>query len=210
MGIIFFLLGLGITIVGAIPPGAANLILLHQTTQKNINNVRQYVIAAGIGEISLIILALFFDTKFTLSFQNNLWIQQIAPLVFFIAGIYFLTHQKPLKNSQKNGFKNLASYTGFLSALINPPVLLFWLVVIAMINKYLVTLDISTPLTDVLLFLSGAFTGKIVALAMYYRIGKKFESYQKDNKLQLHKIIGICLISVGITQGIRLWINSIQ
>ncbi|WP_062056437.1 hypothetical protein [Aquimarina longa] len=205
----YLLLGIFITILSALPLGVVNLVVINTTIKEGIKNVSHIIIAAGVGEVILAFFALHYSTELSIFFQENQWVQIVFIILFLSIGIYFVLFKnnpnfihKP-KKLRLLGSKLLS---GFFLAILNPPVLIYWILAISLINKSIVKLTSQTSLITLFLFFLGVYLGKIGTLYFYSKWGYKMTQKQKNETNKTSKTIGIILIMVSIIQSIRLFI----
>lgn len=197
----YFILGFIATIVGALPPGASNLAVVKTTLEENVQQSLKISYGAGIGEVLLAFMALSFGMAVQDFFNMHLWIQLGVILVFFTVGLYFLRSQQSNKTTSK---KNHSKYlTGFLLSIVNPPVLVYWVVIFSLIGNY-ATLSVHTSVTVLLLFFVGVFLGKVLTLFGYGKIGLRLQIKRGNKSTNINKIIGGTLLGIASLQILKL------
>ncbi|WP_103069987.1 LysE family transporter [Aquimarina sediminis] len=204
---LYLILGILVAIIGAMPLGAVNLAVINTTIKENIKKASYIVIAAGIGEVFLAFFALHCSLELSNFFQENQWIQIIFILLFFSIGIYFLLFKSKLSGKPKSKRIKLTSskfLTGFSLALLNPPVIIYWILAISLINKYIFELTTKNSVTSLIFFFLGIYLGKVVTLYLYSQWGNKIAQKQGNSQARLSKIIGIALVILSIFQGIKI------
>lgn len=202
-------IGLALAGIGGAAPGASNIAVLTTTTKHSLQKGMRVAIGAGIGELVLALLALCYSSFFIHFFEMNLWTQIVFTSVFFIIGAIFYS----LKNLRflttlpiKNSISNSSLLKGFLLSLINPPVLLFWILGISLTQQYLLPLTDMSPSEILVLFFTGVFMGKVAILYGYAKLGKGLKERKKTNAAQMNKIIGITFMILALVQGVRLFL----
>ena len=75
-------------------------------------------------------------------------------------------------------------FNGFFLGLLNPPVLVYWLLVYGMINSNVAMLTIKSSLTVLLLFFSGVYLGKVITLYFYGKFSLYLQVKFKSIKAQ--------------------------
>ncbi len=202
----YFIIGLVIAALGAAPLGASNIAVITTTGKESLSKSMHIAYGAGFGEVILAFLALCYSQILSDFFNMNPWIQLVFIISFLAIGIFFLLPNKPkiaLKKSIKSPSK---FFTGFLLAFANPPVLLFWILAISITHKYVLSVSDMSPITVLLLFFSGIYTGKVVTLYGYGKWSSKM-AQTNGSKTKLYKGIGIALIAIAMAQGVRFLIN---
>ncbi len=206
MIILYLLLGTLIAIVGAAPLGAVNLAVINTSIKENLKNTSYIVLAAGIGEVLLAFFALHCSMELSDFFQENQWIQIMFIILFFSIGIYFLflkSNTNTKSSQRKIKLSNSKFLTGFSLAILNPPVIIYWVIAISLINKYIFELTTQNTLSSLFLFFSGIYLGKTGTLYMYGRWGNNMAQKQEDSNTKLSRIIGIALIVISVFQSIK-------
>ncbi len=206
MILLYLLLGTFIATLGAIPLGAVNLAVINTSIKENIKKATYIVLAAGIGEVLLAFFALHCSLELSAFFQENQWIQIISIFIFFVAGIYFISFKSTTNNrstSKKKKLLNSKFLTGFSLAILNPPVILYWIIVISLTNKYIFELTAQSSIAKLLLFFLGIYLGKITTLYFYSRLGSKIANKKEDATTKLWKVVGIVLVVISVFQSIK-------
>ena len=195
-----FFIGCIATIIGAAPPGASNLAVIKTTLQENIQESLKISYGAGIGEVLLALIAFSFGMMVQDFITMNLWIQVAGFVILGVVGIYLIRKKKTEKNPSKIGSKYV---TGFLLSLINPPVLVYWILVFSFVQ---VTLNFHLDMNNVLLilFIAGVFTGKVLTLYAYSKLGTHLATKKDNFKSNINVFIGSVLLGLSIIQGLRL------
>jgi len=205
----YLLLGALIAIIGAIPLGAVNLAVIHTSITKNIKNAVLIAIAAGVGEIFLAFFALRSNMKLSDFFLRNQWIQISFIVTFFFVGLYFMyLASKTPSDRKKRNFRILNSkfLTGFSLALLNPPVIIYWILAISITNKYFFALSTKNSIITLLLFFLGVYLGKIGTLYFYAKWANKMAQKPESSKTKFHRLVGIALIAISFFQGLKFMI----
>ncbi len=206
MTILYLLFGTLIAIIGAIPLGAVNILVINTSIKENIQTASYIALAAGIGEVILAFFALHCSTQLSNFFQENKWIQITFIAIFFLIGLYFMLIANKTfkaKKSFKIKLTNSKFFTGFSLALLNPPVMIYWILAISLIHKHIFNLTIQNSILSLFLFFLGVYLGKIGTLYFYGKWGFKMANKQGDSKTKLHKITGIALIFLSVFQSIK-------
>lgn len=197
-----FLIGFMVTIIGAVPPGASNLAVIKTTVQENISQSLKISYGSGIGEVLLAFTAFSSGMVVQDFFAMHLWLQFLIAGVLGTAGIYFIkTKQVEKRDSRKYSSKYL---TGFALSVINPPVLIYWVIVFSVLrSSFSVGLESSS--LGFILFFIGVFLGKVATLYGYGKLGIRIQKKKSDtNSSSLNKMIGVVLISLCLIQTAKL------
>ncbi|MEW7293132.1 LysE family transporter [Aquimarina sp. 2304DJ70-9] len=210
MILLYLLIGTLIAIVGAIPLGAVNLAVINTSIKENIKNASYIALAAGIGEVLLALFALHCSMELSEFFLHNQWIQISFIVAFFLIGLYFMylaSKTTPSSKRRKPKLFNSKFLTGFSLALLNPPVIVYWILAISLTNKHILKLTTQNPISSLLLFFLGIYLGKIGTLYFYGKWGNKMAQKQGDSKAKLHRIIGSALLVISVFQSIKIIIE---
>jgi len=209
MLVFFFLTGLIISALGSIPVSSTNVAVVTTAMDKSLKKAMLIAYGAALGSTLLAFLALFYHRLFTNYFEKNQWLHILFLAVFFLIGVFIL-----LRNKMNLSFENPLNkkwqvsdfYKGAILSFLNPPALIFWILVISLVNTYLLSVTKSSPIFYLVLFFCGIFFGRITTLYIYGRMGRKKEKKKKDNEI-IYQIIGFALIAGTLTQAIRMVIE---
>ncbi|WP_025667224.1 LysE family transporter [Aquimarina megaterium] len=206
LSVLYLFLGIVTAVIGALPLGAVNLAVIHTSVKENIKNASYIALAAGIGEVLLALFALHSSMELSDFFRENQWIQIAFIILFFSIGVYFLLFKNKINTKHKSKKLKLSKskfLTGFSLAILNPPVIIYWVLAISLVNKYIFKLTVQNPLISLFLFFLGVYLGKIGTLYFYSRWGNKIAQQPGDSKAKLSRTIGIILVVISIFQGIN-------
>ena len=203
MIVIFFILGTFASIVGAVAPGASNLAVIKTTVNENISQALKIGYGAGIGEVLLAFLALCFGVAVQDFFVTNRWVQFVLVFVLIIVGI-LLMRSKPKAVKEHSSAYSSKYVTGFLLGVVNPPVLIYWVVVFSFLHKsYSISNMSAAPI--LILFFIGVFLGKVVTLYGYGKLGYLIQNKKSNFKCFVNRLVGVILIVIGVLQAIKLF-----
>lgn len=197
----YFIIGFIATVLGALPPGASNLAVVKTTLEENVQQSLKISYGAGIGEVLLAFMALAFGMAVQEFFSMHLWIQLGVIIVFFVVGLYFFRSQQSSTPVTKK--KHSKYLTGFLLSVVNPPVLLYWVVIFSLMSNY-ATLSVHASATILLLFFVGVFLGKVLTLFGYGKLGIRMQTKRGDKTTNINKIIGGTLLGIASLQVVKL------
>lgn len=211
MSVLYFLVGTMLATLGGAFPGASNIAVVSSVVGGNPKQGKQIAYGAGLGEITLAFLALYYSMMVSDFFEMNPWVKVTFVAVFFAVGSLFLFKHK-LPNKQKRKANNFGPwqrlFKGFALAAFNPPVLLFWLVAIALVHNNYFELSAMLALPKLMLFFGGVFLGKVAILLIYGSTGKRLTNGKQKtagNK-GMNTVIGLALIAIATIQSLRLWV----
>ena len=204
MIILYFLIGILASIIGALPLGASNIAVINTTIKQNANQAFKIAIAAGIAEVILSYYALHCNMVVREFFDQNMWIQILIVGILMAAGSFLLFKKNKEKKSKKKK-RNTSKYaTGFLLGILNPPVLIYWIVAFGIINNNNLMLSLGSPLLVLFLFFAGVYIGKLITLYLYSRFSISIKNKVQNITVVINKATGILLILIGIAQTIKL------
>ena len=204
MIVLYFIVGILASLVGAIPLGASNIAVINTTIKDSAKQAFKIAITAGIAEVILSYYALHCNRIVRDFFDRNMWIQILIILILMAVGS-LLIFKKPKQKSPKKSSLIVSKYTtGFLLGILNPPVLIYWIVAFGIINNNNLMLSLDSPLTVLFLFFSGVYLGKLLTLYLYSKFSIIIKSKIQNVTLVVNKITGVLLITIGIAQTLKL------
>ncbi len=201
MIVAFLFIGFFAAIIGAIPPGASNLAVIKTSAREDVRQALKIGYGAGLGEVLLAFTAMSFGMVVQDFFTMHIWIQFFVVFALIVAGIV-LVWSKPKEQKKIRSFSSKYA-TGFFLSLINPPVLIYWVVACSMLHKSFALSDMSTT-PILLLFFGGVFLGKVITLYGYSRLGHLLQNRKENFKESVNKVVGIALLSIALLQGAKL------
>ncbi len=210
MLLVFLLTGFLVSGIGAIPASSSNIAVITTTLEKSFKKGFKIALGAGFGSVFLSLIALLYSQIFTDFFEENAWVQYTLLFIFFSIGILILIRnwididfENPLsKEGTINNF-----WKGLLLAFLNPPALIFWILLISLANTYLFSLSKFSPILNLVLFFIGIFLGKVTTLYFYGKMSKKLgKKKKKNNPIVLH-VIGAALVLGSVVQFIRMLLD---
>ena len=211
MVLLYLFIGFIAAVIAAAPPGAANIVVINTTLKEDLRKALYIALGAGIGEVILSFVALHCTMNFTEYFKENPWLQIVTFSLFIAVGIYFLLRKWLGLNGTGKRVTKLKTpkpITGFLLAILNPPVLIFWVLAFTIIHKYVLKVSEMSPFLTLFLFFLGVYLGKVATLYAYGRWSKKLEEKEDSHYSKKDLIIGSALVFVGIIQGAKFFITQ--
>ncbi len=204
MILVYLFIGIIASVIGALPLGASNIAVINTTLKQDAKQAFKIVLAAGIAEVILSFYALHCNTVVRNFIDMNMWIQIAIVLILLTVGA-FLLFKKASKTEKKKSITNSKYATGFLLGLLNPPVLIYWIVVIGFINSYNYALSIQSSVFILLLFFSGIYLGKISTLYAYSKFSLFIKEKSQNISSRVNKITGVLLIVIAVFQAVKLY-----
>jgi threonine/homoserine/homoserine lactone efflux protein len=210
--IIYFFLGLFAAVLGALPLGTTNVAVINTTIKENIQNALKIVYTAALAEVILVIIAISFNMQIENFVIMNVWLQYMIAIILLGVGIILLLGRKECVKDEndeciiiKKRYNISKQMLGFILGLINPTVLIYWILVVSFLNKKMLLLD--TNVTHLLLglFLIGVFFGKTITLYGYGKFSNLLKVRMKNITTRINRVIGILLICVSLFQFTKLF-----
>ncbi|RMB62899.1 hypothetical protein EAX61_04815 [Dokdonia sinensis] len=189
------------TFIGALPPGASNLAVVKTTAEESIQESLKITYGAATGEVLVAIIALSFGMMVQSFYDKNLWLQISFSAVMGAFGLYFIFKKQRKETKTKPNKKKFLR--GFIFGAINPPVLIYWMVLFSISSSYS-SIHEGSPWFILLFFFTGVFLGKTVALYGYALLSRFIIQKNGHFKSMLNNIIGIVLVILALLQGSKL------
>ncbi|MCD2260330.1 LysE family transporter [Psychroserpens luteolus] len=201
---IYFIIGVLASVIGALPLGASNIAVINTTIKQNAKQAFKIAIAAGIAEVILSYYALHCNMIVRDFFDQNMWIQIVIVVILMAVGSFLIFKKNKEKSSRKKRLTSSKYATGFLLGILNPPVLIYWIVAFGIINNNDLMLSLGSPLFVLFLFFAGVYLGKLLTLYLYSKFSIAIKNKVQNITLVINKVTGILLIVIGIAQAIKL------
>lgn len=208
MVFLYLFIGFLSAFVGALPLGASNIAVINTTLKQNASQAFKIAITAGIAEVLLSYYALHCNMVVKDFFNSNKWLQITVALILLGVGsfLFFKTSKQKTKHSKKSSkFLQSKYVAGFFLGLLNPPVLIYWLVVYGVINNYNIILSLQSSLIVLFLFFSGVYLGKIVTLYLYSKFSLIIQRKFQNINVIINKVTGSLLFFIGLVNMFKLY-----
>lgn len=212
--ITYFFLGLITAVIGALPLGTTNVAVINTTIKDNVKTALKIVYTAALAEIILVLIAICFNMQIENFVEMNVWLQYAIGFILLGVGIILALGRKEcVKDENEECILIKKRYTiskqmlGFILGLINPTVLIYWILVISFLNKKMLYLSIDVAYSLLILFLIGVFFGKVITLYGYGKFSHLLKVKMKNITTRVNRIIGVLLICVSIFQFSKLFYN---
>ncbi|WP_040281278.1 LysE family transporter [Psychroserpens damuponensis] len=204
MIIIYFLIGVLASVIGALPLGASNIAVINTTIKQNAKQAFKIAITAGLAEVILSYYALHCNMMVRAFFDRNMWIQMLIIIVLMAVGAFLLFKKQKEKKPKTSQITTSKYAMGFLLGILNPPVLIYWVVAFGIINNSQLMLSLGSPLFVLFLFFIGVYFGKLFTLYLYSRFSLTLKNKVQNIGRIVNRITGILLLIIGIAQAIKL------
>ncbi len=200
--ILHLFLGLVAGILGTIPLGPVNLLVINTSVSKNLRAAMVLASAASIMELIKPLLAIYFSWLITRHIQSNMYIQLTVILAFLLIGSYFLL-RKNTSHIIENNRKEVPEFLkGILISFLNLAALPFWIFVVAYCES---TVGFDFSISTVGTFLAGVFLGRYGTLWIYARISRYISEKSSVIGLWIDRIIAILFFVLAIIQAFRIF-----
>jgi threonine/homoserine/homoserine lactone efflux protein len=205
MNFIYYLtLGFLTAILGALPLGTTNVAVINTTLKETIQSALKIVYPAAIAEVILVLIALYANATLLAFIDHNIWVQYSIVVILLVLGAYLFFKKNKEMPHTKRKLKISKPLLGFILGMVNPAVLMYWLVAITFLNKKIMHLDLSINDTLLLLFLIGVFFGKVVTLYGFGKFSHQLSLKTHHISTKVNQIIGVLLAIVSIVQFIKI------
>ena len=204
MILFFLIIGLVASILGALPLGASNIAVINTTLKQNRIEAYKIAFAAGFGEIILAYYALHCNMTIKDFFDHNYWIQIAIVIALMCIGLLLFFKKNKERTKTRKTLLTSKYLTGFVLGLLNPPVLIYWIVVFGFLNGNTLSLSLQSPLALLIVFFVGVFSGKVFTLYLYSRFSAGLKERVHNINQKVNKITGVLLIIIGIVQALKL------
>jgi L-lysine exporter family protein LysE/ArgO len=205
MVIAYFFIGILASILGALPLGASNIAVINTTLKQNAKQAYKIAIAAGIAEVILSLYALHCNTVVQNFINNNMWIQITIVLILLFVGAFLFFKKQTEKQPKRKKLTQSKYATGFLLGLLNPPVLIYWIVAIGFLNNNNFILSLQSSLSVLFLFFLGIYLGKLLTLYFYSKFSLIVKNRVHNINQAVNKITGVLLVVIAVFQVVKLY-----
>ncbi len=206
MVLVYLLIGIFAAIIGALPLGASNIAVINTTLKQNAKKAFKIAVAAGIAEVLLSYYALHCNVLVKDFFNNNLWVQIILALLLCFTGIYLFFKKKSETRPKKRKITQSKYATGFFLGILNPPVLIYWVIAFGIINNNDIMLSLQSSFFVLFLFFCGVYIGKLLTLYFYSRFSLLIKNRVQNVSLVINKVTGVLLIVIAFVQVVKLYV----
>ncbi len=205
MIVMYLLIGILTTILGALPLGASNIAVINTTLRQNAKKAFKIAITAGMAEVMLSYYALHYNITVRNFFNDHSWVQLLMALLLLAVGVYLFLKKQSEKPKKKKIIQS-KYITGFFLGIVNPPVLIYWVIAFGFLNKNDIMLSLQSSLSVLFLFFSGVYIGKLLTLYSYSRFSLLIKSRIQNISNIINKITGVLLIIIAFVQAMKLYV----
>ena len=211
--LLYFFIGIIAAIIGALPLGTTNVAVINTTIKENVQNALKIVYTAAAAELILVLIAIGFNMQIENFIDMNVWVQYAIVVVLLAVGTVLIIGRKECIKDvndecviiKKRKIKISKQTLGFILGLVNPTVLIYWILVISFLSKKMIYLNTNVEISILLLFLVGVFIGKVITLYGYGKFSHMLKVRMKNITTSINRVIGILLICVSIFQITKLF-----
>ena len=209
----YLFLGMLTAIIGALPLGTTNVAVINTTIKENLKNALKIVYTAALAEIILVIIALNFNMQIEHFIDMNIWLQYTISGILLVIGIILLLGRKECVKDdndeciiiKERRIRISKHMLGFILGLVNPTVLIYWILVISFLKKKMIDLNPNIDYSLLLLFLIGVFLGKVITLYSYGKFSFTLKVKMKNITTKVNRVIGLLLSIVSLFQFTKLF-----
>lgn len=205
MILIYLLIGIMAAIISALPLGASNIAVINTTLKQNAKQAFKIAITAGIAEVILSYYALHCNMVVKDFFNNHKWVQIIVTGLLLGVGIFLFFKKESAGASKKRKLTQSKYATGFLLGLLNPPVLIYWVLLYGFINNNDIMLSLKSSFSVLFLFFTGVYLGKLLTLYFYSRFSLIIKKRSQNITQIVNKVTGVLLVVIGVVQVIKIY-----
>ena len=210
--LLYFFIGMIAAILGALPLGTTNVAVINTTIKENVQNALKIVYTAAAAELILVLIAIGFNMQIENFIDMNIWVQYTIVVILLAAGIVLIIGRKECIKDEndecviikKRRIRISKQMLGFILGLVNPTVLIYWILVISFLSKKMIYLNTNVEISILILFLSGVFLGKVLTLYGYGKFSHMLKLRIKNITTSINRVIGILLICVSVFQITKL------
>ena len=206
MVLVYLLIGLLAAILGALPLGASNIAVINTTLKENAKKAFKIALSAGIAEVILSYYALHCNMVITNFFHDNRWVQIGIVMLLFIVGSFLFFKKQSEKEAKKRKITQSKYATGFFLGILNPPVLIYWVIAFGIINNNDIMLSLKSSFSVLFLFFFGVYLGKLLTLYFYSQFSMLIKNKVRNISLVINKVTGILLVVIAFVQAIKLYV----
>ena len=212
--LLYFFIGILAAIIGALPLGTTNVAVINTTIKENAKSAMKIVYTAALAELILVFMAIAFNMQIENFIDMHIWVQYAIIVILLTVGVILLLGRKECIKDEndeciiikKRKFQLSKQMLGFILGLINPMVLIYWILVVSFLSKKMIYLNINVEASILILFLVGVYLGKVITLYGYGKFSHMLKVKIKNITTSINRVIGVLLICISIFQITKLFI----
>jgi len=198
--LIYLIVALATTTVGAVPLGLVNLSVLDSALKNDKRGATQIAYGASVVEVFFALTSLLAGAKLSPFFEGNPVVRYFVFAVLLVSGLFFWFKTNK-RTTRKQPGKSFGFLKGVLLNIVSIQVLLFWLLAATVLSA---KQWLPGTFQEVLLFLSGVWLAKMGVLKGYAFLAKIVATHAEKFSANTNRIIGIVLLVVAIVQFIKI------
>lgn len=206
MILVYLFIGIVASILSALPLGASNIAVINTTLKQNAKQAFKIAVTAGIAEVILSYYALDCNQVIQAFFNDNLWVQLLIVAILFLAGTYLFFKKQSETKPKKQKLTQSKYTTGFLLGILNPPVLIYWVIAFGVLRNNDIMLSLKSSASVLFLFFLGVYIGKVLTLYFYSKLSSVIKNKVQNISLVVNKVTGVLLVVIGFAQALKLYI----
>lgn len=197
-----FLVGVVISYIGSIPPGAVNISVLQYGLQGQKSSALRFGLAACLVEFVYAAATVKFQLFLTEHTAISEHFQMVSAVVLLVLGIFSLTSSRkkarqPLATTSPRAFRK-----GLIIGVTNVMVIPFWLGVTAYLqNAQLIVIT----WYNLFIYVTGISIGTFLLVVTVAYLSNRFQTVV-ENKNIISKVPGIVFLSMGL-YSFYLWFS---
>jgi threonine/homoserine/homoserine lactone efflux protein len=210
--ILYLLIGFSAAVLGALPLGTTNIAVINTTIKENVESALKIVYPAAFAELILIVFAISFNSQIEMFINMNIWLQYTIVAIFIIVGAILLSGRTEcvkdendecviIKKRRRPVSKQML---GFFLGLVNPTVLIYWIFITTYLNSNIIDLSFTVNYKLFVLFLTGAYLGKLLVLYAYSKFSDVLKVKVSNVTTRVNRVIGVLLLCVSVFQITKL------
>lgn len=138
-------------------------------------------------------------------FDDNVWVQTTIVILLFATGAYLFFKKQTQKKPKKLKLTQSKYATGFLLGIINPPVLIYWVIAFGVLNNNDFMLSLQSSFSVLFLFFTGVYLGKLLTLYGYSKISAHIKNRINNISHLVNRVTGVLLMVIGLIQSTQLY-----
>ncbi|AYQ31832.1 hypothetical protein DTQ70_06400 [Runella sp. SP2] len=191
-----------ISFMGSIHPGPVNLAVVNATLSHNFKTGVWVAASGALPEIIYTLVALQ-SQVFLAKHQSIFQTLEVAIIPFFlIMGVYNFIKTPVQRNAAIRSAQPVEALKGFLSGLLNPQLLPFWVVFLIYLHSHF-SLDTFGAKFS---FVFGAALGAFLILVLFAYLAQRYQStlFRLIQRYPMDKLIGLFFIGMSLYQTFKI------
>ncbi|PIB36575.1 hypothetical protein BFP72_14780 [Reichenbachiella sp. 5M10] len=189
-----FMIALGCSFAGSIPPGSINLSVMQLAVQGKKGGALTFALAAACIEFLYAGLAVRFQIYLTDNIEIATWFKWVSGTILILLGLFNLVKKNRASRTMDSGEKRAGFAKGVVVALMNPLAIPYWLTV----TTYLQAMQwIVLSSENYLVYVTGISVGTMLLLLAVIALGTRFSAIQ-NNPFLLYRVPGLIFLVMGV------------